>query len=190
MFGLMGGLVFGLANGLTAGLVYGSAKGLTAGLIGGLSNIFTVGAAFGLLTRLAEPSAEAVSSIDPQSLWRRERQRGLKAGLVFGLTAGLVYGLANGVTYGLVFKVGLKADLVAAFVGMLTNALTFGLGVVLASSTTFTAMLASAQLRRRGKTPVRLLSFLEDAHAREVLRCVGPIYQFRHARLQDRLAEV
>ena len=190
MFGLMGGLVFGIANGLTAGLVYGSAKGLTIGLVGGFSNVFIVGVAFGLLSRLAEPSAEAASSIGPRALWRKERQRGLKTGLVFGLTAGLVYGLGNGVDYGLVFKVGLKASLVAAFVGMLTNALTFGLGVVLASSTTWTAMLASAQLRRRGETPVRLLNFLEDAHAREVLRCVGPIYQFRHARLQDRLARV
>lgn len=119
---------------------------------------------------------------------------GLRGGLVFGLanglTSGLVYGLGNGVDYGLVFKVGLKASLLAAFVGILTNALTFGLGVVLASSTTWTATLASAQLRRRGETPVRLLNFLEDAHAREVLRCVGPIYQFRHARLQDRLAGV
>lgn len=190
MFGLMGGLVFGLANGLTAGLVYGSAKGLTVGLIGGFPNILVVGVAFGLLARLAGPSAEAASSIDPRTLWRRERQRGLKAGLVFGLTAGLVYGFANGVSYGFVFKVGLEASLVAAFVGILTNALTFGLGVVLVSSTTWTATLASAQLRRRAETSVHLLSFLEDAHAREVLRCVGPVYQFRHARLQDRLAGV
>jgi hypothetical protein len=29
---------------------------------------------------------------------------------------------------------------------------------------------------------------LEDARDRNVLRTVGPVYQFRHARLQDRLA--
>jgi hypothetical protein len=30
--------------------------------------------------------------------------------------------------------------------------------------------------------------FLEDARDRNVLRAIGPVYQFRHARLQDRLA--
>jgi len=38
------------------------------------------------------------------------------------------------------------------------------------------------------KTPIRLLRFLEDARKRGVLRVVGPGYQFRHARLLDRLA--
>ena len=32
------------------------------------------------------------------------------------------------------------------------------------------------------------MRFLEDARSRSVLRTVGPVYQFRHARLQDRLA--
>jgi hypothetical protein len=32
------------------------------------------------------------------------------------------------------------------------------------------------------------MRFLEDALRRDVLRTIGPVYQFRHARLQDRLA--
>jgi len=40
----------------------------------------------------------------------------------------------------------------------------------------------------RWHTPARLLRFLEDARQRDVVRTVGPVYQFRHARLQDRLA--
>jgi hypothetical protein len=32
------------------------------------------------------------------------------------------------------------------------------------------------------------MKFLDDARERNVLRTVGPVYQFRHARLQDRLA--
>jgi hypothetical protein len=32
------------------------------------------------------------------------------------------------------------------------------------------------------------MRFLEDARQRNVLRIIGPAYQFRHARLQDRLA--
>jgi hypothetical protein len=32
------------------------------------------------------------------------------------------------------------------------------------------------------------MTFLNDARERNVLRTVGPVYQFRHARLQDLLA--
>lgn len=43
-------------------------------------------------------------------------------------------------------------------------------------------------LARRGRLPLRLMSFLDDAHRRGVLRQVGPVYQFRHAALQRHLA--
>jgi hypothetical protein len=39
------------------------------------------------------------------------------------------------------------------------------------------------------RLPRALPSFLTDAHERGVLRQVGAIYQFRHARLQDHLAD-
>ena len=37
-------------------------------------------------------------------------------------------------------------------------------------------------------TPLRLMTFLDEAHDRGVLRQAGGFYQFRHGRLQDRLA--
>jgi NACHT domain len=40
----------------------------------------------------------------------------------------------------------------------------------------------------RGQMPWRTLRFLADAHRRGVLRQTGAVYQFRHARLQERLA--
>lgn len=40
----------------------------------------------------------------------------------------------------------------------------------------------------RGKTPLGLMRFLADTHRRAVLRQAGAVYQFRHARLQDNLA--
>jgi hypothetical protein len=49
-------------------------------------------------------------------------------------------------------------------------------------------VLGRTWLALRGHTPIRLNRFLEDAHQRGVLRQAGAIYQFRHARLQDRLA--
>jgi hypothetical protein len=39
-----------------------------------------------------------------------------------------------------------------------------------------------------GRGRVRLVRLLAGAHQRQVLRQVGPIYQFRHAGLQDYLA--
>ncbi|WP_325519194.1 BTAD domain-containing putative transcriptional regulator [Lentzea sp.] len=44
-------------------------------------------------------------------------------------------------------------------------------------------------LAARGHVPLRLMAFLDDAHHRGVLRQVGAVYQFRHARLQEQLAE-
>jgi hypothetical protein len=38
------------------------------------------------------------------------------------------------------------------------------------------------------RLPLRLMMFLADAHDRQVLRQVGSVYQFRHRRLQERLA--
>jgi hypothetical protein len=62
------------------------------------------------------------------------------------------------------------------------------LGSGLVFSATWSVTLASAQLWRRGQAPANLLRFLDDARKRQILRTVGPVYQFRHARLQDRLA--
>ncbi|MEK2472229.1 NACHT domain-containing protein [Streptomyces noursei] len=44
-----------------------------------------------------------------------------------------------------------------------------------------------ARLALRGKLPWRLMRFLDDAHQRGVMRQEGSVYQFRHARLQERL---
>ena len=44
-------------------------------------------------------------------------------------------------------------------------------------------------LAATGRLPWRLMHFLDDAHRRGVLRQAGGVYQFRHARVQERLAE-
>ncbi|WP_405563624.1 NACHT domain-containing protein [Streptomyces phaeochromogenes] len=43
-------------------------------------------------------------------------------------------------------------------------------------------------LATRGRLPWKLQHFLDDAHRLGILRQVGPLYQFRHARLQEHLA--
>jgi hypothetical protein len=47
---------------------------------------------------------------------------------------------------------------------------------------------ARAVLFASHKTPLRLMSFLNEAHDRGVLRQSGGLYQFRHNLLQDHLA--
>jgi hypothetical protein len=169
-----------LLMGLVAGPVLWIWWQLTAG--GESEFILALGLGFGLTAGLllgSRPSMEATSPLDPQSLWRRERQSGLVAGLVVGLVVGLVYGIADGLEYGI--PVGLVYGL--------ADGLVAGLGSGLVSSATWTTALANAQLQRRDKAPARLLRFLDDARQRQILRTVGPVYQFRDARLQDRLAE-
>jgi hypothetical protein len=39
----------------------------------------------------------------------------------------------------------------------------------------------------RKHTPLRIMLFLHDAHRRGILRRIGPVYQFRHARLLEHL---
>ncbi|MFC9683921.1 NACHT domain-containing protein [Streptomyces sp. NPDC056948] len=48
--------------------------------------------------------------------------------------------------------------------------------------------LARLLLAARGRIPWRLQAFLAEAHQLGILRQVGPVYQFRHARLQGHLA--
>jgi len=94
---------------------------------------------------------------------------GLAGGLVFGLVFGLVYGLVFGLVYGLVS--GLAVGLVATL-GSASTAFHLAVG------------LRAAQ----GRLPWRVVGFLDDAYRLGLLRVVGPVYQFRHAELQDHLA--
>ncbi len=171
LIGLMAGLTLGAVFGLTHGLGSWSKPGLVLGLVFGLT--------VGLLLGLRQPSTEAASPLGPRSLWRRERRFGLGLGLGLGLVVGLTGGLADWLVFGP------GAGLVLGF----TGGLVAGLGSGLVTSATWAAALASAQLRHRGEAPARLLRFLDDARQRQILRTVGPVYQFRDARLQDRLAE-
>lgn len=107
------------------------------------------------------------------------------ARLAFGRSGGLAYGLAAIAAGGLVFPhatslaEGLRAGTV------------FGIAVGLAiflSRAWGSFVLTRAWLAMRGKTPLRLMRFLADAHHRAVLRQAGAVFQFRHASLQDNLA--
>ena len=214
-FGLSGGLVYGVVFGLVVGfpslgglgpprrigklrlqqaryreaLVFALMCAPEGGLLGGLAGHLVLGLAIGLLGGLvlglifvlmdALTDLDNTGSPSPALSWLDDRRYGYLAGLVFGLMFGLLFGLLfgrlaglGGLVYGLLF-------------GLL-----FGLLAGLLYSKAWTTSLVAAQFARRWHTPANLMNFLDDARERNILRTVGPVYQFRHARLQDRLAAV
>jgi len=102
-----------------------------------------------------------------------------------GIPGLIAYGLAGMVVGGLVFPR-------ATSVGQAVIAgIVFGLAVGLAVCLTRawgTYAFTRLWLALRGRLPLQFMRFLDDAHNRGVLRQVGGVYQFRHARLQASLA--
>ena len=105
-----------------------------------------------------------------------------------GRIAAVTYGIAGGI-------VGLLAAAWQVPVGGLGPGLafgfTFGLSAGLMAATPKAwgrFVMYRVFLASRGRQPWRLMSFLDDAHKRGVLRQAGAVYQFRHIELQQRLA--
>jgi NACHT domain len=125
----------------------------------------------------------------PQALLRRDRRSWFLLGLtgvLYGAACGLVLGGALGrviralfdVTYGP--ALGISAGLVLG--------LTVALGFLISAVAWSRWRVVYLILAVRGFLPWRLVSFLQDAHRRGVLRQAGAVYQFRHIELQHRLA--
>ncbi|WP_327004547.1 hypothetical protein OHA72_57555 [Dactylosporangium sp. NBC_01737] len=184
--GIAGTLGTGLTRGLPVGFATGVALGTSAGLTTGLVIGLTFVVAFGLVDGFATAAMRVAAVLDPASAWRQDRRRSLAVGGVFGATVGLAAGITDAMAM-------IRHDpfVVAAVVGLVT-AVAVGVALTIAAalavSTTWRTALFFLQLRARGHGPVRGMAFLADAHRRGVLRVVGSVYQFRHARLQDRLA--
>lgn len=178
---LVAGLESALAGGLFGGLIFGLAFGLAAGGTVGIVAAIGTGLAGTLAAGLSQPAAEDTSPLTPPASWQRDQAFGLMVGLVLGGSIGLGLGFVVGARH-------MGGLFLSLLFGVLYG-LVFGLVWGLVFPPTWTASLAFAQLSVRWHTPARLLHFLDDARQRDVLRTVGPVYQFRHARLQDRLAE-
>ncbi|MFI1018624.1 NACHT domain-containing protein [Streptomyces sp. NPDC020965] len=164
--GCAAGTAIGLAYGFTKNLGYG----LSAGIVGTL--------AFGAMAGAARFSCDTDTPTDPDTAWSRD----LRSAVTFGVATGLCLGLAFG--YGNARVAGWGAGLITG----LGHALPIGLAATAAVSDSLRTALVFLQLRGRGLFPVRGMRFLGDAHRRGILRSEGNSYQFRHARLQDKLA--
>jgi hypothetical protein len=156
---------YGLVAGLIFSVAFSASAALTTALIGSL--------AMWLYGALTESISTTASPVSPLKSWRDDQKAAAIRLLCFGLALGLIYASSRG--YRIAYAI-----LLGAFVG-----LTFGV----LRSETWAARLAFLQITFARRSPARLMRFLEDARQRGILRTVGPVYQFRHARLQDRLAE-
>jgi NACHT domain-containing protein len=150
---------------LTANLEYALLLGLVLGL------------AFGFAAwNMDAPPADRAST--PMGTVRAEREVYLLrigAYVLCGASlplAGQLYGQQHELAFGT-----LLFGFLALIIGMLTGPRTW-----------LAYLTASCYLASTRALPLRLMPFLDDAHHVGLLRAVGPIYQFRHAELQDYLA--
>jgi hypothetical protein len=173
---LVSAVTIGVGGGVFVAAIVTSAVGLAAGLVTGLITGLMIG--FGtVLAASSQSSIVRTSSITPLTAWQSDQQYSRVSGLVNGVTFGLLAGLLS------LAEIGPWPGLVNGLTG-------FALGLLAGiwNSAIWSTSLTFVQLARRWNTPIRIMRLLEDAHHRSVLRTIGPVYQFRHARLQDRLA--
>lgn len=158
--GLVGALATLLGGGPWAAALGWLAVGVGAGLVGGLHEAVNVAADIG-------------GAGSPLLVLRQDRVLALVRGAMTGLTAILVVGLSGGLARSLV------AGVVFGGASALAGA---------SSTAYYRYVVGHAWLAIRGRLPWALMSFLDDAHRRGMLRRVGGVYQFRHAQVQERLA--
>ena len=118
----------------------------------------------------------AADGTNPSEIYRRDLQ--CAAVIVSGLCVG------GGLVGGLVF--GTHGELMGGLVGG------FGLGLAIGLGSGFGPVIKLAWTERiwtLGGSTVRFIPLLQTALDRQVLRQAGAVYQFRHAALQDLLAD-
>lgn len=148
----------------------------------GLASGAAVGLVAGLLAWMTTPLSDDLTQT-PAGTLHRDLQlsvgRTIMALLVSGFVVGLLADLLGESVVLLV--VGMVLAVAAALIFMPTR----WIGTVTASSVYLCTVTV---LRVQRRAPRRTMRFLDDAHRAGLLRRVGAVYQFRHAKLQDRLA--
>ncbi|OLF19169.1 hypothetical protein [Actinophytocola xanthii] len=179
---LMFGLIGAAAGGIAVAAVYGVAYGAVVGLV--------FGVAFGVIRRFTEPT-EPKEAVTPDTLVRGDRRAVLSAAVLGAVLGAAVGGTLAGVLGAANLAVPVEHPVLVALLGVGVGAVlgAGGLGLVVhATSASGRFNTTRIWLALRGSTPLRLMSFLADAHRLGVLRLAGPYYQFRHELLRDRLA--
>jgi hypothetical protein len=133
-------------------------------------------------------TAGSADANSPQRSWRADQTLTAVRSAVLGAASALVAGSTIGVAFGM-FTDPATGVLVGGFAAGAAGIIGMVVAIVGGAHHAWLAyLIAITILALRGELPLRLLAFLDDAHRLGLLRNVGPIYQFRHADLQDHLA--
>jgi hypothetical protein len=159
-----------------AGLLGSVALGYVGGWAVAVACILSVALVVGLVETAVDVKTVATSA----EVLQTDRHNALYMLTLFGLTVWLAVSFASWQVLSHMHSIAL------GFGSGLMDGLGFCLG--------FTAwghwvVLTRGWLAIRRRIPFHIVTFLEDAHQRGVLREAGAVYQFRHARLQERLIE-
>ena len=209
-YGLVLGVVFGLAVqvsrdvalrrfpsrsprltwlGVTGGLLLGVVVAVAA-LFSGIPPawLFPIAVTSGAVAAVAfgaqgeDVTEDAVLS--PRQLLVQDRRTFLLAAVVIAVGLGLAAGIRSAAQGGDVF-----VGAVAALSTIVTYGVSAGLLIAVAQSRYGAYTVWRLIYATQGRLPWRLMTFLDDAHDRGILRRNGSVYQFRHQFLQERLTD-
>jgi hypothetical protein len=181
---LLGNLTFAVDGARAPRFVAALLGGIIAGLLFGIAGGLLVGVPLGLVELWRVPLA-AMSAVTPCVVYRRDVRSHLVSGLMGGLIGGIVGALPGLLAGGEVWPLfGLLLGLSFGLTLGPVSGLVSGFRAGAAPSLLFTELALWRRTRR-----VRFMPLLDTALSRQVMRQAGAVYQFRHADLQDRLAE-
>lgn len=174
LLGFPEGLLFASAPIFMARFGFGWRTAVAFGVIAGPG----LGIASGIARWAATPQASERPQTPAESL-----DSDLSLTLIQGVGFGLAIELAGVFTFSRYAGLGLCPGLIVGFARVHHFRLpSLSIGRVGAGETYLTTVLI---LSRKGKVPRNLMAFLMDMHSLGLLRQVGSVYQFRHAKLQD-----
>ncbi|MEV4871819.1 NACHT domain-containing protein [Streptomyces syringium] len=139
-----------------------------------------VGVSLAALNWVRDPS-----TADEVATARSSIQADRLISLMSGAACVVVFNIANGCMRVMPWT---PSDPLRTTIFATVNGGLLGAAIALAAHSWPHYTIARLLLAARGKLPWRLQTFLADAHQLGILRQIGPVYQFRHARLQHHLA--
>lgn len=179
--GVLFGLVAGVASRSATGVVFGVTGSIVIGAITWLA---------GSAIRASSSSVEPTEVVSPNELIRTDRATAIREGITFGVFVSIVFWPTIWIT----FEAATTLSPAQAFgpAVWMTHSVLLVAGAtmiwILLVTVSGSWLIARVWLPLSGKLPWQVTAFLADAHRRGVLRQTGGVYQFRHARLQDHLA--
>ncbi|MEU3211593.1 hypothetical protein ABZ631_11810 [Nocardiopsis alba] len=176
----------GIWIGSIAGMEYGFRVGLSVGATVIFGMVVFLSPVLGFLGGLFEWMEKPIRGgrmVSPRSSLRQDR--------VLNLVRGASWGVALGACLGLLSWLSPEVGPGLAIASFTFCAYLFGVRSMVGGKE-FAAwpsyLVATCRFAYERRFPRNLMAFLDDLRVVGLLRAVGPVYRFRHARLQDHLA--